>query len=77
MKPIQVLLDERLIDELDRAARRARLDRSKIVRTALVKWLADERRRHREGQLRRGYERRPDDREDLTLWESIQSWPEE
>lgn len=69
MQTIQVVLDEQLLSATDDAARRARLNRSALVRDALRQYL---KRLHIEVLERRdraGYEREPDAGDDLARWE--------
>jgi metal-responsive CopG/Arc/MetJ family transcriptional regulator len=75
MQTIQVVLDEQLLTATDDAARRARLNRSALVRDALRQYL---KRLHVEDLERRdraGYEREPDTAADLALWEGAAAWP--
>ncbi len=75
VKPIQILMDEKLVAAVDREAKRRRSNRSNIVRAALSAFLADSRRRVLEEQYRRGYETQPQRRDEYELWEGIQAGP--
>jgi metal-responsive CopG/Arc/MetJ family transcriptional regulator len=77
MRPIQILMDERLIREVDREAKRRRTDRSKLMRAALQAFLAGARRQALDERYRRGYEVKPQRRDEIEPWEEIQAWPEE
>ena len=77
MKPIQILMDARLIEAIDRAARRRKSDRSKLIRTAVTRLLTDERRGTLEELDRAGYERTPHARAEWEPWQEIQEWPED
>jgi metal-responsive CopG/Arc/MetJ family transcriptional regulator len=77
MKPIQILMDERLLAAVDREAKRRRSDRSKLVRAALTAFLADSRRRTLEEQYRRAYRQAPQRTDEIEPWEHIQAWPED
>jgi hypothetical protein len=77
MKAVQILMDEELIAAVDQEAKRRRSDRSKLVRTALTRYLADSRRGTLEQQHIHGYQKRPQRKRDLTAWERAQQWPEE
>ncbi len=79
MKAIQILMDERLVEAADRAARRLRVDRSKLVRTALQRFLREQRTADLEERYRRAHERpmTAQERKELRAWESIQEWPED
>ena len=77
MRPIQILMDEKLIREVDREAKRRRTDRSKLMRAALEAFLAEARRQALDERYRRGYEVKPQRRDEIEAWEEIQAWPEE
>jgi metal-responsive CopG/Arc/MetJ family transcriptional regulator len=77
MKAVQILMDEKSLRELDREAKRERLDRSKLIRSLVEKHLAEVRRKEREEQHIRGYQKFPQDAEEMDDWESIQAWPED
>ena len=62
MQTIQVVLDDDLLQAVDRVARRIKINRSALLREAL--------------RDRQGYEKRPDSGE-LTVWEGVAAWPEE
>ena len=77
MRPIQILMDDKLIKEVDREAKRRRSDRSKLIREALAKMLKEARTRALEEQHRRAYERFPQQWEEYGPWQKIQAWPED
>jgi metal-responsive CopG/Arc/MetJ family transcriptional regulator len=77
MKPIQILMDEEMIAAIDREAKRRKLDRSKLLRAAVVDYLANQRRREREKQDRRGYAGTPQKKEEYEPWLVAQVWPED
>jgi metal-responsive CopG/Arc/MetJ family transcriptional regulator len=77
LKPIQILMDERLIGALDREARRLKSDRSKLIRVAVTRLLSTARRRSLEEQDRACYERTPQAPSEWEPWQEVQSWPEE
>lgn len=77
MKPIQILMDPELLASVDRAAKRLRSDRSKLVRMALSRFLADERRRELEERHRSAYRRQPQRADEVEPWIGAQAWPEE
>jgi metal-responsive CopG/Arc/MetJ family transcriptional regulator len=76
METIQVVLDSKLLRATDRAARRARVNRSALVRKALREHLERTRMREMEERERRGYEQWPDDPADADAWEKVAAWPE-
>ena len=77
MKPIQILMDEAMIAAIDREAKRRKMDRSKLLRAAVVHYLANQRRREREEQDRRGYAAAPQRTEEYEPWLAAQVWPED
>lgn len=77
MKAIQILMDKRLLEAVDSEARRQHTDRSKLLRAAAARYLAELRRQRLEEQDRAAYRRKPQRRSELSAWEGIQSWPED
>ena len=77
MQTIQVVLDEELLRAADRAARRARVNRSALVREALRRHLERIRTEELEVREREGYQKHPDTGKESSLWERVASWPEE
>jgi metal-responsive CopG/Arc/MetJ family transcriptional regulator len=77
MKPVQVMLDERLLEELDSTEEVAREGRSAVLRRALAEYL----RRRRLLTIRERYERaygaEPGLGEDFDGWVEEGTWPEE
>ena len=59
MKTISVTIDEPLLSDLDRAARKADKTRSALFRLALQEWLDGQRRRRQAAEDRAGYETHP------------------
>lgn len=76
MKTIQVVLEKKLLIETDRAARRAKVNRSALVRRALREHLRYLKKRELEARDRLGYQQRPDDPADAADWERVAAWPE-
>jgi metal-responsive CopG/Arc/MetJ family transcriptional regulator len=76
METIQVVLDSGLLRATDGAARRARVNRSELVRRALREHLKRLETLERESRDRRGYQQRPDDPSEGAGWERVASWPE-
>jgi metal-responsive CopG/Arc/MetJ family transcriptional regulator len=76
MQAIQVVIDEELLGEADRAAKKEGLNRSALLREALRAYLRRLDLRDRERRDREGYERRPDTDPELTGWEKMAAWPE-
>ncbi len=77
MKAVQILMEEELIDAVDREAKRLRSDRSKLVRAALTQFLAESRTRALEERHRKGYEKKPQRLREVTEWETAERWPED
>ncbi len=77
MKTIQVVLDSELLRATEVAARRAKLNRSALIRQALRAHLTSLAIRERELRDRKGYEAGPGGLEDLSVWEAEAIWPEE
>ena len=75
METIQVVLDSKLLRAADRAARRTRLNRSALVRTALREHLKRLEIRELEERDRKGYARAPQEDHDLAGWEPEAAWP--
>jgi hypothetical protein len=77
METIQVVLDAKLLQAADRAARRSKLNRSALVRNALREHLRKLEIRDLEERDRKGYQTGPRNAEELSDWESEAVWPAE
>ncbi len=75
MKIIQVVMDSELLEATNGAAKRARVNRSSLIREALREHLKHLRVREVEARDRRGYRSRPDAGGDAAAWERVASWP--
>ena len=75
METIQVVLDSELLRAADGAARRARVNRSALIREALREHLRELRRREAEARDRRGYQQHPQPSDEVESWEGAASWP--
>ncbi len=75
METIQVVLDKKLLQATDRAARHTRQNRSALVREALREHLRLLERRVLEDRDRAGYSRKPQTRKSPD-WEAEAAWPE-
>ena len=73
---IQVVLDTKLLRAADSAAKRARVNRSALIRDALREHLKRLRTLELEARDREGYLRHPDTGE-MAIWERVASWPED
>jgi len=77
METIQVVLSTKLRRAADIAAKRQKVNRSALIRKALVEHLERARVRDLEEQERRGYLAMPDTDEELQGWDEIAAWPED
>lgn len=77
METIRIVLDKKLLQAADRAARRTRQNRSALVREALRAHLHRMEILAREQQEREGYARHPQDADEVSRWEAVAAWPEE
>lgn len=76
METIQVVLGSALIRAADGAAKRARVNRSALVRHALREYLKRLEVRELEARDRRGYQEHPEASAEATDWERVAVWPE-
>lgn len=76
METIQIVLDSKLLHAVDSAAKRARVNRSALVRGALREHLKHLETQNREACDRRGYAQHPDDAGEVAGWEGVAAWPE-
>ena len=76
MKAIQVVLDSELLRAADGAAKRARVNRSALVRAALREYLKRLQTRELEVCDRNGYEQHPDASSRVSDWERVAAWPQ-
>jgi metal-responsive CopG/Arc/MetJ family transcriptional regulator len=77
MQVVQIVLDKRLLQAADQAAKRTRKNRSVLVRDALREYLQRLEMRAREERDRQGYSRKPPAREETLAWEAEAAWPTE
>jgi metal-responsive CopG/Arc/MetJ family transcriptional regulator len=77
MQTIQIVLDKKLLQATDQAARRAKQNRSALVRDALREHLRRLQLRAREESDRQGYFRRPPAAAEARAWEAEAAWPAE
>jgi metal-responsive CopG/Arc/MetJ family transcriptional regulator len=76
MRTVQMTLDEELVDEVDRAAKKLGTSRSAFARRALQEALRRLQELQLEEKHRRGYAAKPVRRGEFDAWESEQVWPE-
>jgi metal-responsive CopG/Arc/MetJ family transcriptional regulator len=77
MEVVQIVLDKRLLQAADQAARRTKKNRSALVRDALREHLRRLELRAREERDRAGYSRQPHTRDESQDWEAEAAWPSE
>ncbi len=77
MQVIQIVLDKRLLQAADQAAKRTRKNRSALMRDALREHLQRLEIRAQEERDRQGYSRKPHTREETLAWEAEAAWPQE
>lgn len=75
METIQVVLDKKLLQAADQAARRTKRNRSALIRDALRGHLRQLETRARERRDREGYLKQAQ-REQEAAWEREAAWPE-
>jgi metal-responsive CopG/Arc/MetJ family transcriptional regulator len=77
METIQVVLDKKLLQDADRAARRVRQNRSALIRDALREHLKNLATKAMEQRDRDGFSRTPPAaRDESLIWEAEASWPD-
>ena len=77
METIQVVLDNKLLQATNRAARRTKRNRSALIRDALREHLRRLEIRALEEREREGYMKYPQQPEETVVWEAEAVWPEE
>ena len=77
MQIVQIVLDKKLLQAADQAAKRTRRNRSALVRDALREHLRRLELRASEERDRQGYVRLPQTDTEMLGWESEAMWPEE
>jgi metal-responsive CopG/Arc/MetJ family transcriptional regulator len=77
MEIIQIVLDKKLLQAADQAARRTKKNRSALVRDALREHLRRLELRAKEERDRTGYSRQPNTRDEMPDWEAEATWPQE
>lgn len=74
MKTVQMTLDESLVRDVDKAAKRIGTTRSAFARDALRSALARVRTKELERKHREGYTRKPVRHGEFSAWETEQAW---
>jgi metal-responsive CopG/Arc/MetJ family transcriptional regulator len=75
MEIVQIVLDKKLLQAADQAAKRARRNRSALVRDALREHLRRLELRASEERDRQGYSRHSQTDADAQGWEAEAAWP--
>ncbi|HZQ67563.1 MAG TPA: ribbon-helix-helix protein, CopG family [Terriglobales bacterium] len=77
MQIVQIVLDKKLLQAADKAAKRTKRNRSALVRDALREHLRRLNLRAREERDRQGYTRKAQTEGEARGWESEAVWPQE
>lgn len=77
MEIVQIVLDKKLLEATDQAARQTKRNRSALVRDALREHLRRMEVRAKEERDRQGYSRQPQARDQSLGWEAEAAWPAE
>ncbi len=72
MKPVQIVMEESLLRAVDRAARKAKKNRSAYFREAIREHMKRQRILDLEERHRSGYERFPPD--EFDVWDKVVAW---
>jgi metal-responsive CopG/Arc/MetJ family transcriptional regulator len=75
METIQVVLDSKLLQAAERAARRTKLNRSALIRVAIREHLRRLATLELEERDRKGYQIALPQHDELPRWESEAAWP--
>ena len=74
MRTVQMTLDERLVQAVDKVAKDMHTTRSAFTRHALHQAIGRIRARSLEERHRRGYAIKPAGRDEFAVWEKEQKW---
>jgi metal-responsive CopG/Arc/MetJ family transcriptional regulator len=74
METVQIVLDKKLLQATDKAARRTKRNRSALVRDALREHLQRLELRAKEEREREGYLRQPQTDDEIHLWDGEAVW---
>jgi metal-responsive CopG/Arc/MetJ family transcriptional regulator len=77
VETIQIVIDKKLLQATDRAAKRTKRNRSALVRDALREHLQRLETRVAEERDHQGYSKKPQAISDSQLWEAEAAWPPE
>jgi len=74
MRTVQMTLDERLVQAVDRVAKQLHTTRSAFTREALRQAIARVKTLRLEEKHRKGYARKPAGTDEFGVWEKEQKW---
>jgi metal-responsive CopG/Arc/MetJ family transcriptional regulator len=77
METIQVVIDSKLRQAIDRAAKRRKVNRSALLREAAREHLKRLHVKELEERERKAYEAHPQTDEEIFLWEREAVWPDD
>lgn len=77
METVQIVLDAKLLEAADSAAKRQKVNRSQLIREALREHLGRLRTADLEERDRRGYQAQPQRSEEYGPWAEAAAWPED
>ena len=77
METIQVVLDKKLLQAADLAAKRRKINRSALIRQALQEHLRQLHILELEERDRRGYKAQPQKKAEIKAWEDAAAWPQD
>ena len=77
METVQIVIDKKLLQAADQAARRTKRNRSALMRDALREHLQHLLIREAEEQDRAGYAKRCAAKKESVRWEAEATWPED
>lgn len=76
MKTVQMTLDDDLVDAVDAMVKKLHTTRSAFARKALRDAMENIRIKQQEEKHKAGYQRKPVQASEFSVWESEQQWPE-
>ena len=74
MKTIQMTLDDELVNAVDKIVKRLKTNRSAFARHALREAIAKENINRLEIKHKRGYQNKPVNKTEFSVWKSEQEW---
>jgi len=77
METIQIVIDNKLLNAADQAARQTKRNRSALIREALREYLRRLETRAQELRDRKGYAKLPQREHESSAWEGDAAWPAE